>query len=172
MNAVGFYVVGLPAPQGSKRHLGNGVMAESSAKVKPWREAVKWAALPHRPVVPLDGPLLLHVTFTLPRPRSAVRARVMPDRYPDLSKLVRSTEDALTDVGVWADDARVVRCEAAKVWWGHDAAALPVPGCVLAVGPTPGDRWVRAAFDAALTDALNTLTGRPSSTSRRRSGTR
>lgn len=28
--AVGFHVVGLPAPQGSKRSLGNGVMVESS----------------------------------------------------------------------------------------------------------------------------------------------
>ena len=38
-------VYGTPAPQGSKRHVGRGVMVESSKKVKPWREAVKQAAL-------------------------------------------------------------------------------------------------------------------------------
>lgn len=38
-------VHGLPAPQGSKRHVGRGVMVESSKNVKPWRSAVVWAAI-------------------------------------------------------------------------------------------------------------------------------
>jgi hypothetical protein len=33
-------VYGLPAPQGSKRHVGGGRMIEASKKVGPWREAV------------------------------------------------------------------------------------------------------------------------------------
>ena len=37
-------VYGTPAPQGSKRHVGHGVMVESSRRVKPWREDVKAAA--------------------------------------------------------------------------------------------------------------------------------
>ena len=46
---IAFDVFGLPGPQGSKRFVGRtktgrGLMVESSAKVKPWREAVKWAA--------------------------------------------------------------------------------------------------------------------------------
>ena len=32
-----FAVLGLPAPQGSKRHVGEGRMVESSKRVKPWR---------------------------------------------------------------------------------------------------------------------------------------
>lgn len=146
-NGVAFHVVGLPAPQGSKRHVGDGVMVESSKKVAPWREAVKWAAVQHRPAEPLDGPLTLHVVFTLPRPKTAPKRRRHPDRTPDLSKLVRSTEDALTDAGIWADDARVVTCRATKAWWRHHGLALPVPGCVLSVGPAghPGfahsDEW-------------------------------
>lgn len=49
------FALGAPAPQGSKRHVGRGVLIESSSKVRPWRETVKAAA----PVVPrpLDGPL-------------------------------------------------------------------------------------------------------------------
>ena len=37
MNDVSFNVIGIPGAQGSKRHVGNGVMVESSKKVKPWR---------------------------------------------------------------------------------------------------------------------------------------
>ena len=29
------------APQGSKRHVGRGIMIESSKRVKPWRDAVR-----------------------------------------------------------------------------------------------------------------------------------
>lgn len=41
--AIGFHVIGLPAPQGSKKHVGHGVMVESSKKVKPW---MLWHAPP------------------------------------------------------------------------------------------------------------------------------
>lgn len=36
-----FRVNGVPAPQGSKRHVGGGRMVESSKAVGPWREAVR-----------------------------------------------------------------------------------------------------------------------------------
>lgn len=109
-------VVGLPAPQGSKRHVGQGVMVESSKRVKPWREAVKAAAIEasHGAALRLDGPLYLELTFVMQKPVRPKSHR--PDRMPDLSKLVRSTEDALTDAGVWADDARVVDLVAHKVY--------------------------------------------------------
>jgi len=40
-----FTVWGIAAPQGSKRHVGNGVMLESSDRVRPWRQDVRFAAL-------------------------------------------------------------------------------------------------------------------------------
>lgn len=162
MSGVGFWVIGLPAPQGSKRHLGNGVLVESSKKVKPWRQDVTAAALAARtPQVPLDGPLALVVCFTLPRPKSAPKRRLWPDRTPDLSKLVRSTEDAITTAGLWADDARVVSCDAAKRYVG-DPKALPVPGAVIGLGPIdhqpPHEGIARTAYHQALHGALATLT--------------
>lgn len=134
-------VYGQPAPQGSKRHVGGGRMIESSKAVKPWREAVKYAA---RLVIeregikaPLDGPLLARVVVTVPKPKSAPkRRRTWPDRKPDLSKLLRSTEDALTDAGLIADDARLVEfSRLAKVFPGEDPEALESPGCVITVEP-------------------------------------
>ncbi len=145
VRSVEIRVVGLPAPQGSKRLIGHtkagrGILVESSAKVKPWREAVKYAALEvfNPEAYPrecrINGAVDEEMVFTLPKPKSAPKTRrTWPDKKPDLSKLIRSTEDALTDAGVWEDDARVVRCLAAKVFPGEHADALGVPGAVIRI---------------------------------------
>lgn len=129
-------VYGHPAPQGSKKFVGRarngrGILVESSRRVKPWREDVKAAAIAARNgSPPLDGPLVASMVFTVPKPASAPkRRRVYPMRKPDLSKLVRSTEDALTDAGVIADDARIVEyVRIAKVFPREDPQALEAPG--------------------------------------------
>jgi Holliday junction resolvase RusA-like endonuclease len=133
-------VYGTPAPQGSKRfvgiHGGRGQMIESSKKVAPWRESVKWAALEvRRGSPPLDGPLVVRMVFTVAKPKSAPKTRTTyPDRQPDLSKLIRSTEDALTQAGIWADDARVVEYErAVKVFPREDPEALDAPGAIIEI---------------------------------------
>ena len=133
MRFVRITVVGQPAPQGSKRFVGTskagrGILIESSKAVKPWREAVKAAALEAMAgAAPLDGPLRAVMIFTMPRPKSA-KVGDQPCRKPDLSKLIRSTEDALTDAGVWADDARVVALAARKVYPGQHERAQKLPG--------------------------------------------
>ena len=142
-------VYGSPAPQGSKRFVGTskagrGIMIESSAKVKPWRLDVKAAAeavlasIDGGPPKPLDGPIAVQMTFTLQKPASAPKSRrTWPCRKPDLSKLIRSTEDALTDAGVWADDARVVSLIAGKVYPGEGAFSLPAPGAIIVITELP-----------------------------------
>lgn len=132
-------VAGTPAPQGSKRHVGNGIMVESSAKVQPWREAVKAASLsiPHRAA---EGPVTVDIAFRLTRPkghygtgRNAGRLRESapprPTTKPDLDKLVRSTLDALKDAGVYRDDSQVVTLITAK----HYVCAGQVPGARIIV---------------------------------------
>lgn len=128
---------GHPAPQGSKRgiaikrggvYTGKVAMIESSQdRVRTWRQDVKDAAekamTAHYQATgtwfPLDGPLTAAITFTLPRPKSHFgtgrnahilkpSAPAAPAGVPDLSKLLRATEDALTDAGVWHDDAQLV----------------------------------------------------------------
>jgi len=123
-------VRGLPAPQGSKRHIGHGIMIESSKAVGPWREAVRAETQRARQDVhasPMHGPLCLSVTFYLPRPKGHYRtgrnahllkpsAPSAPDTRPDLDKLLRAVLDGLTAGGAWADDAQVALIEAAKVY--------------------------------------------------------
>jgi Holliday junction resolvase RusA-like endonuclease len=161
--AISITVYGAPAPQGSKRHVGGGVMIESSKKVKPWRQDVKAAALTaleldgatigttqlHRP--PLDGPLSVSMVFTVrDRPASkpgwwptglrwAKTLMWRPASTPDLSKLLRSTEDALTDAGVWRDDARVVEYRRLAKHYAGDGApdVLDVAGCVIRIWQLP-----------------------------------
>ena len=76
MSGLVITVHGTPAPQGSKRHVGRGIMVESSAKVKPWREAVKHAALDA--ITPgtsqeFAAAVLVDVTFRLQRPKGHYR---------------------------------------------------------------------------------------------------
>ena len=140
-------VYGTPGPQGSKSFKGmtkpkdggkgKAIMAESSKKVAPWRKLVTEAA---ERVVELpewqtwDCPLVGSMTFTLKKPKRPVSP--VHDRYPDLSKLIRSTEDALTKAGIWKDDARVVEYERTAKRYpneGHDS--LDQPGVIIRLRP-------------------------------------
>jgi len=129
-----FRVIGTPAPQGSKRHVGGGRLIESSKKVAPWRKAIvdrcEVVGISGRNI---DGPVDIYVCFFMQRPKSHHNSRGevkatapnTPHRVPDLDKLLRSTFDALTTANVWADDARVVSVEAVKVYapTGSDTGA-------------------------------------------------
>jgi hypothetical protein len=85
-------VYGEVGPQGSKRHIGNGVMKSAPKKRVTW-----------------------------------------PDRRPDVDKMVRSTLDALVQVGAIEDDARVIECLSRKVFPKEHKDALDVPGAVIRV---------------------------------------
>jgi crossover junction endodeoxyribonuclease RusA len=107
------YVVGRPAPQGSKRHVGNGRMVEMSKHVEPWRLAVRDEARVYFPE-PLTGPVSVMIRFYLKAPRVIPAEREgRPITTPDLDKLVRSTFDGLTGVA-FVDDAQVVEVIASK----------------------------------------------------------
>ena len=139
---VSFAVLGTPGPQGSKKHVGGGRMVESSKKVKPWRKAVYEAARDHTGGIDgfeaLDGPLVADMVFTLEKGTTLPKYLDWHFRVPDLSKLARSTEDAVKGV-VWTDDARVSDYRRlSKRWVGSDDPdALDEPGAVIRVWPVP-----------------------------------
>lgn len=121
-----FFVAGEPAPQGSKVSYGKGRMVESSKKLKPWRDRVKFAAGAYALDEPMDGHLRLIVNFYMPAPaKSKFGSR--PAGTPDLDKLVRAVGDALTQSGAIRDDARIVSLIAHKHW------ALDNPGAEITV---------------------------------------
>jgi crossover junction endodeoxyribonuclease RusA len=145
--ALRLVVHGTPGPQGSKNVNAAGAVYESSAKVKPWRDAVKSTALDalHHDTAwsALACPVLLDLQFCVRRPKSHFgtgrnvgrlkpSAPHFPASKPDLDKLVRSTQDALKDAGVLADDSVVATLFARKVYlaWGD---ALCNPGAVIKI---------------------------------------
>ena len=117
------YVPGVPAPQGSKRHVGRGILVESSALLKPWRATIA-AACHERDIagLHLDAPLMVSLMFTVTRPAGHYGKRgllnsapAFPTKKPDIDKLSRAVLDALaTDANVIADDSRVVTLKATK----------------------------------------------------------
>lgn len=132
-----FEVHGLPAPQGSKKAVGrrkNGstILIEMSRKVRPWREAVEAEARRVRPSRPIMGAVVLRVTFCLRAPQKMPRGRVWPTTTPDLSKLVRSTEDAITTGLIWGDDSQVIGTWAEKIYVGQEGA-LREPGAIIEI---------------------------------------
>lgn len=123
-------VAGLPAAQGSKRHVGGGRMIEMSKAVAPWREAVRSETQKAMDgCAPLDGALEVRINFRLPRPASAPRRVLFPiKKRDDLDKLCRAVLDGLTDGGAWGDDGQVVTLMATKRF--ADGAG---PGCSIQI---------------------------------------
>lgn len=135
-----FFAAGVPAPGGSKKSFvsastGKMVVLDTCKRNKPWRQVVAGAARETLVVeglrFPLTAPLGVSFAFTFPRPRLhhgrgrlACRVKLSAPSYPavrpDLTKIVRSTEDALTSI-VWKDDSQIVRQWASKDYG-------PVPG--------------------------------------------
>ncbi|MDU7384096.1 MAG: RusA family crossover junction endodeoxyribonuclease [Schaalia turicensis] len=125
MTTTSFFVPGTPAPQGSKRYLGNGRMVESSKRVKPWRADIRAQAL-QTFKQPLTGAIRLDLHFVMPRPNSHYgtgrnahklkeSAPASHIQKPDLDKLVRAVGDALTGVA-YVDDSQVVGGAHMKRW--------------------------------------------------------
>lgn len=106
-----FAVEGLPAPQGSKRHVGNGRMIEASKYLPAWRKAIETECQSLFDE-PIDGALEVELWFYLPKPSSV--SRDYPTVMPDTDKLVRGVLDGLTKGGAIVDDARVVDLHAYK----------------------------------------------------------
>lgn len=115
-------VIGVePAPQGSKRHVGNGRMIEASKKVAPFRQAVADAV---EDLYQISGdrskftlPVNVDALFILPRPQSV--KRLWPSKSPDLDKLCRSLNDGLSleRYGqLIEDDGLIVQMTAEKIY--------------------------------------------------------
>jgi len=127
MDEIEFFVPGIPAPGGSKRGFYNArlkrtmVIEDNQQKNRNWRAAVALAASEamngHEIFI---GPLFVKITFEMPRPKAHYGARGLKKsaptwntNKPDVTKLIRSTEDAMTAV-VWKDDAQIVHSVAVK----------------------------------------------------------
>ncbi len=116
---VELWVVGVePAPQGSKRYVGNGRFIEASKKLEPFRQAVGKAVIAHMEKTgdhtQFTNPVEVTATFVLPRPKTVKRA--WPSVAPDLDKLLRSCGDSLS-LEKYCDGNPLIKDDALIVTW-------------------------------------------------------
>lgn len=135
--SVGFRVLGRPAPAGSKRGFvvgGRVVLTDASKKTKPWQALVQSVALDAMGgALPLEGPISILFEFTERRPKSHFdsrgelnaegRRKPYPTKAPDLLKLARGVEDALSGV-CYRDDSQIVAERLYKRYGGIDGVDI------------------------------------------------
>lgn len=99
-----FTVHGTPAPQGSKNVSRAGHLYEANKGHKAWRQKVE-AAARAEDIQFGDKPVQVHLEFFFTTPKRP-KFR-LPAVKPDLDKLARSINDALSKSGMIHDDARI-----------------------------------------------------------------
>lgn len=127
-----FTAVGRARPQGSKRHVGRGILIESD-NLKPWRDTVTAAAIDALDGAnPIEGPVSVSILITIARPaghygtgRNADKLKPNAPVSPigrnsgDVDKLARAILDACTTARVWLDDSQVEELTITKLWVGR-----------------------------------------------------
>ena len=114
------------------------ILTPASKYQKPWQEAVKWAFLQseYAQMIPLTCPLAVDITFVFVRSKShfgtgknagklKISAPMYPAKRPDIEKLARSTNDALTGL-VWKDDSQIVRLTLQKIYGERSGAQITI----------------------------------------------
>jgi crossover junction endodeoxyribonuclease RusA len=114
--SINFFVPGIPVAKGSAKAFvvkGRAIVTQSNgAKQKPWASAISYTAQ-QAGVRPYVGPVLVSMTFVMPRPKNHYRANgklkdtapLFHVSKPDVDKLVRLVFDALTGIA-WKDDSQ------------------------------------------------------------------
>lgn len=113
---MGLFIPGIPRPQGSKRHVGNGRLIEASKYLPEWRNTVREALIRdwEDETFPFKYQAVsVRLLFRLPKPK--VTANDMPVTRPDIDKLARAVLDAMTGP-IIADDSQVVRLLVTKCY--------------------------------------------------------
>jgi len=127
MNSIEFFVEGIPKPAGSKTafaikkggvYTGRTVVMDACKKTKSWQATVKAEAKKHAPETPVVGAVWVEFRFFIPRPKShfgtGKNSKLLkplapsdPVGKPDVLKLARAVEDAMTGI-IYVDDSQII----------------------------------------------------------------
>ncbi len=141
-----FVVLGRPQPAGSKKAFavrrggeltGRVAVVDDAKHSRSWKHdvaVVARQAVAGAPV--LEGPLDLDVVFVVARPKGhygtgrnlrqiRASAPALPTVKPDVTKLLRAVEDALTGV-IYRDDAQIVKQHAEKHYGWPERAEVTI----------------------------------------------
>lgn len=146
-----FFVPGTPRPAGSKRgfaikkggnYTGKTIVVDTSGqKGTDWRGDVKRFVMEGwRGRSLLDEGIELYLEFVMPRPKSHYRSngKLKPNapsihtKKPDVLKLARAVEDALTGI-VWTDDSKIFKETLQKRYVNYDISMNEHTGVTIGV---------------------------------------
>ena len=138
-----FFVAGIPKPGGSKKAFPirgkDGkmhVVVTDASNNKDWKQSVKSACLLTWEGPPTVQTLRLKISFIMPYLKGHYGTGKNEDKLkpsapnwhkskPDLTKILRSTEDALTGV-LWIDDSQIAKIEISKMYGKQPGAFIEV----------------------------------------------
>jgi Holliday junction resolvase RusA-like endonuclease len=120
------FINGLPKAQPRPR------MAKSGHVYNPdtadaWKEEIKASFLPIRRQ-PINEPVRLRVSFYLPAPKAMkinADTSVPHGKKPDLDNLLKAVMDAMSNIGVWEDDALVYAVDSSK-WYTREKTGAQI----------------------------------------------
>ncbi len=122
---ISYIIEGIPRPQGSKRHVGRGVMVESSKHVKEWRAFARLKAvlaMEEQELIAKPKAVMLSVVFCFDRPKKHFTSKgLRPDApknhtsKPDSYKVLRALLDSMSGV-VFEDDSQVADVHFEKLY--------------------------------------------------------
>lgn len=150
MPALVFTVHGIAQPAGSKRGFvrgGHVRVVDANPRSREWKTRVAQVAAEAMRAAGAEmllGPVVLNLTFSVPRPAGHFRtglhsnrlkpsAPERPTKRPDLLKLARAVEDALTGI-VYRDDAQIVEECLYKIWDSKACVSVFVDDAISADG--------------------------------------
>lgn len=176
MTEIRLFLSGIPAPGGSKNAFpvyskGKLILKDGRPIIRlvdaggkanaAWKKAVSLQAFTQFKEAPWNCPISVEFHFVMPRPKyhfgtgkNAERlkddAPTFHDVKPDLTKLIRSTEDALTG-RLWTDDAQIWFQSGSKVYGANTGVFIKMR----ALEPSPLDQHYQ---DMHLADLMEDVT--------------
>lgn len=125
-------IIGTPKPQPRPRAFSRGGRAGvyNPKTADAWKATIAASLVEYRDLQ-LEGRIWLNLEFRMLRPKSHFGTgrnaenlkKQAPDHHiqkPDIDNLVKSTMDAITNLGLWRDDCQVDNLITRKVWVDDD----------------------------------------------------
>jgi Holliday junction resolvase RusA-like endonuclease len=118
-----FFATGFPKGQPRPRAFSRGGHARvyDPGTAEGWKGCVAQAVKPLIRPIPIEVPVVMRVTFHMPRPQRLMGKKhpagvMLYEGKPDVDNLAKAVMDCLTTVGLWRDDAQVVRQVITKLY--------------------------------------------------------
>lgn len=137
---VDIFIPGEPKGQPRPRafSVGGSARVYDPSTAEGWKSQIAQAIEPYLPERPLEGPVRVELVFHMPRPKAHYRTgkyagqlkSSAPEYHtgrPDVDNLIKSSFDALSEIGFWRDDSQVCLTSIVKQY------ANGRPGCRLVI---------------------------------------